>query len=132
MTFRAILVALLCAAAICGVTYFNDYVPQIQAVTTPDSASAPIVIRVVSSGNSISAAPLNCATLRTRCRTSVSDLEVIPTPETGTLWSIRYHLVDPVTGIPDRDQLDGCPVVRIFVGEPHPEKHIYRTCSGES
>jgi valyl-tRNA synthetase len=27
------------------------------------------------------------------CRTSVSDLEVIPTPETGTLWSIRYHLL---------------------------------------
>ena len=28
------------------------------------------------------------------CRTSVSDLEVVPTPETGNLWSIRYHLVD--------------------------------------
>ena len=28
------------------------------------------------------------------CRTSVSDLEVIPTPETGTLWTVRYHLVD--------------------------------------
>jgi valyl-tRNA synthetase len=27
------------------------------------------------------------------CRTSVSDLEVIPTPETGSLWTIRYHLV---------------------------------------
>jgi valyl-tRNA synthetase len=27
------------------------------------------------------------------CRTSVSDLEVIPTPETGTLWSVRYHLL---------------------------------------
>ncbi len=27
------------------------------------------------------------------CRTSVSDLEVIATPETGTLWTIRYHLV---------------------------------------
>ena len=26
------------------------------------------------------------------CRTSVSDLEVIPTPETGTLWRVRYHL----------------------------------------
>ena len=32
------------------------------------------------------------------CRTSVSDLEVIPTPETGTLWTIRYHLVDAATG----------------------------------
>ena len=35
------------------------------------------------------------------CRTSVSDLEVIPTPETGTLWSVRYHLVNPATGEPD-------------------------------
>ena len=35
------------------------------------------------------------------CRTSVSDLEVIPTPETGTLWSVRYHLIDEATGEPD-------------------------------
>jgi valyl-tRNA synthetase len=35
------------------------------------------------------------------CRTSVSDLEVVPTPETGTLWSIRYHLVDGRTGAPE-------------------------------
>jgi valyl-tRNA synthetase len=35
------------------------------------------------------------------CRTSVSDLEVIPTPETGTLWSVRYHLIDAATGEPD-------------------------------
>ena len=35
------------------------------------------------------------------CRTSVSDLEVVPTPETGTLWSFRYHLVDEATGQPD-------------------------------
>ncbi len=32
------------------------------------------------------------------CRTSVSDLEVVPTPETGTLWTVRYHLIDPATG----------------------------------
>jgi valyl-tRNA synthetase len=37
------------------------------------------------------------------CRTSVSDLEVIPTPETGTLWSVRYHLIDEATGQPDPD-----------------------------
>jgi valyl-tRNA synthetase len=37
------------------------------------------------------------------CRTSVSDLEVIATPETGTLWSVRYHLIDPGTGAPDAD-----------------------------
>jgi valyl-tRNA synthetase len=35
------------------------------------------------------------------CRTSVSDLEVIPTPETGTLWRVRYHLLDPETGLAD-------------------------------
>ena len=34
------------------------------------------------------------------CRTSVSDLEVIPTPETGTIWRIRYHLLDEGTGQP--------------------------------
>jgi valyl-tRNA synthetase len=37
------------------------------------------------------------------CRTSVSDLEVVPTPETGSLWSVRYHLIDPATGAPDPD-----------------------------
>ncbi len=37
------------------------------------------------------------------CRTSVSDLEVIPTPETGRLWRVRYHLVDEATGEPDPD-----------------------------
>ncbi|MGH2512540.1 MAG: class I tRNA ligase family protein, partial [Candidatus Limnocylindrales bacterium] len=29
------------------------------------------------------------------CQTTVSDLEVVPTPETGTLWTIRYHVVEP-------------------------------------
>jgi valyl-tRNA synthetase len=28
------------------------------------------------------------------CRTSISDLEVIATPETGVLWTVRYHLLD--------------------------------------
>ena len=50
------------------------------------------------------------------CRTSVSDLEVIPTPETGTLWSVRYHLVDPLTGAPDRD-----PGAAITVATTRPE-----------
>ena len=35
------------------------------------------------------------------CRTSVSDLEVVPTPETGTLWSVRYHVIDDATGGPE-------------------------------
>jgi valyl-tRNA synthetase len=34
------------------------------------------------------------------CRTSVSDLEVVSTPEIGTLWSVRYHLIDETTGEP--------------------------------
>ena len=37
------------------------------------------------------------------CLTSVSDLEVIARPETGTLWSVRYHLLDEATGAPDPD-----------------------------
>ncbi|MFI5258385.1 MAG: valine--tRNA ligase [Candidatus Limnocylindrales bacterium] len=35
------------------------------------------------------------------CRTSVSDLEVIPKETTGSLWTIRYHLIDESTGAPD-------------------------------
>ncbi|MBM4408799.1 MAG: valine--tRNA ligase [Chloroflexi bacterium] len=38
------------------------------------------------------------------CHTSVSDLEVIPTPEIGRLWTIRYHLVDETTGRPAPDR----------------------------
>ncbi|MBI2763632.1 MAG: valine--tRNA ligase [Chloroflexi bacterium] len=37
------------------------------------------------------------------CRTSLSDLEVIATPTTGTIWSVRYHLIDESTGAPDPD-----------------------------
>jgi len=35
------------------------------------------------------------------CRTSLSDLEVVATPETGMLWTVRYHLTDEATGLPD-------------------------------
>ena len=35
------------------------------------------------------------------CRTSVSDLEVIPNETTGSLWTMRYHLIDDVSGAPD-------------------------------
>ncbi len=38
------------------------------------------------------------------CRTSVSDLEVIPTEETGSLWTIRYHLIDEATGEPSASE----------------------------
>ncbi len=37
------------------------------------------------------------------CGTSVSDLEVVPTPEVGTLWTIRYHLLDGA-GRPDPER----------------------------
>ena len=48
------------------------------------------------------------------CRTSVSDLEVVSTPETGTLWSVRYHLIDEATGQPD-------PAATITVATTRPE-----------
>ncbi|MBI2780441.1 MAG: valine--tRNA ligase [Chloroflexi bacterium] len=48
------------------------------------------------------------------CRTSVSDLEVIPTAETGTLWTLRYHLIDEATGEPD-------PAAWIAVATTRPE-----------
>ncbi|MBA3778291.1 MAG: valine--tRNA ligase [Chloroflexi bacterium] len=37
------------------------------------------------------------------CRTSLSDLEVIGTPQRGTLWFVRYHLSEGEDGIPDPD-----------------------------
>jgi valyl-tRNA synthetase len=48
------------------------------------------------------------------CRTSLSDLEVEATPETGTLWTIRYHLLDAATGAPD-------PAATISVATTRPE-----------
>src|SRR4029078_9867533 len=50
------------------------------------------------------------------CRTSVSDLGVISTPETGTLWSVRYHLIDPATREPDAD-----PDATITIATTRPE-----------
>jgi valyl-tRNA synthetase len=47
------------------------------------------------------------------CRTSISDLEVIPTPETGTLWTVRYQLLDE-SGRPD-------PAATIAVATTRPE-----------
>jgi valyl-tRNA synthetase len=35
------------------------------------------------------------------CRTSVSDLEVVPKETTGSLWTMRYHLIDEATNEPD-------------------------------
>ncbi len=70
------------------------------------------------------------------CRTSVSDLEVIPTPETGTLWSVRYHLIDEATGAPDADAWITVATTRpeTILGDTavavHPEDDRYRALVG--
>jgi valyl-tRNA synthetase len=70
------------------------------------------------------------------CRTSVSDLETIPTPETGTLWTIRYHLVDEATGEPSPDEVIEVATTRpeTILGDTavavHPEDDRYRAVVG--
>ncbi len=70
------------------------------------------------------------------CRTSVSDLEVVSTPETGTLWSIRYHLVDEATGRPDPDRTLTVATTRpeTILGDTavavHPDDERYRELVG--
>jgi valyl-tRNA synthetase len=75
------------------------------------------------------------------CRTSISDLETIATPETGTLWTIRYHCwmrpVDPtVAWMASRrrpetilgDTASRCPSERFrLVGRPADPLSIRRT-----
>jgi valyl-tRNA synthetase len=70
------------------------------------------------------------------CLTSVSDLEVVSTPETGTLWSIRYHLIDEATGEPDPDETVTVATTRpeTLLGDTavavHPEDERYRALVG--
>jgi valyl-tRNA synthetase len=70
------------------------------------------------------------------CRTSVSDLEVIPTPENGTIWSIRYHLIDEATGLPDPDETITVATTRpeTILGDTavavHPDDDRYRALVG--
>jgi valyl-tRNA synthetase len=70
------------------------------------------------------------------CRTSVSDLEVVPTPETGSLWSVRYHLVDEASGAPDPDAWITVATTRpeTILGDTavavHPEDERYRALVG--
>jgi valyl-tRNA synthetase len=70
------------------------------------------------------------------CQTSVSDLEVIPTPENGTIWSIRYHLIDEATGQPDRDATITVATTRpeTILGDTavavHPDDDRYRALVG--
>ena len=70
------------------------------------------------------------------CRTSVSDLEVIPTPETGTIWTIRYHLVDEASGVPRPDETIAIATTRpeTILGDTavavHPDDPRYRSVVG--
>ncbi|HLO35352.1 MAG TPA: valine--tRNA ligase, partial [Candidatus Deferrimicrobium sp.] len=70
------------------------------------------------------------------CRTSVSDLEVNSTPETGTLWSIRYHLLDDATGEPLPDEAITVATTRpeTILGDTavavHPDDARYRDLVG--
>jgi valyl-tRNA synthetase len=72
------------------------------------------------------------------CRTSVSDLEVVSTPETGTLWSVRYHLIDPATGAPGADETITVATTRpeTILGDTavavHPDDARYRTLVGRT
>jgi valyl-tRNA synthetase len=70
------------------------------------------------------------------CRTSVSDLEVVGTPETGTLWTIRYHLIDEASGGPDPDATISIATTRpeTLLGDTavavHPDDERYRSLVG--
>ncbi len=72
------------------------------------------------------------------CRTSVSDLEVVATPETGRLWRIRYHLLDEATGQPLPDQTITVATTRpeTILGDTavavHPDDPRYRALVGRS
>ena len=75
------------------------------------------------------------------CGTSVSDLEVIGTPEEGTLWLIRYHLLaaDGATDAAGQPAFDGSIVVattrpETILGDTavavHPEDERYAALVG--
>ncbi|MGZ6339905.1 MAG: valine--tRNA ligase [Candidatus Limnocylindrales bacterium] len=68
------------------------------------------------------------------CRTSVSDLEVIPTPETGTLWTVRYHLLDPEGGSSDASIAVATTRPETILGDVavavHPDDPRYRELVG--
>ena len=72
------------------------------------------------------------------CRTSVSDLEVIPTEETGTLWSVRYHLIDEATGQPSPTETITVATTRpeTILGDTavavHPDDERYRALVGRT
>jgi valyl-tRNA synthetase len=69
------------------------------------------------------------------CLTSISDLEVIATPETGTLWTVRYHLIG-ADGRPEPDAWIAVATTRpeTILGDTavavHPEDERYRALIG--
>ncbi|HEY8198673.1 MAG TPA: valine--tRNA ligase, partial [Candidatus Limnocylindrales bacterium] len=71
------------------------------------------------------------------CRTSISDLETIATPETGTLWTIRYHLIG-ADGRSDPDAWISVATTRpeTILGDTavavHPEDERYRALIGRT
>jgi valyl-tRNA synthetase len=72
------------------------------------------------------------------CRTSVSDLEVIATPQNGTLWTVRYHLIDPATGQPSPAETIAVATTRpeTILGDTavavHPDDERYRSLVGRT
>jgi valyl-tRNA synthetase len=70
------------------------------------------------------------------CLTSISDLEVIPTPETGTLWTVRYNLLDEATGEPSATDTISVATTRpeTILGDTavavHPDDERYRKLVG--
>ena len=70
-----------------------------------------------------------------RCRTTISDLENIHREETGTLWTIRYHLADE-GGEPDSERWISVATTRpeTLLGDTavavHPDDERYRDLIG--
>ncbi len=70
------------------------------------------------------------------CQTSLSDLEVSATPQSGTIWSVRYHLAR-ADGSPDPDRTITVATTRpeTIVGDTavavHPDDARYQALVGE-
>ncbi len=70
------------------------------------------------------------------CLTSLSDLEVVSKPQSGTLWTVRYHLVRP-DGSPDPERTISVATTRpeTIVGDVavavHPDDASHATLVGE-
>ena len=70
------------------------------------------------------------------CQTSLSDLEVSPRPQSGTIWSVRYHLVRADGSIdPDRSIAVATTRPETIVGDTavavHPDDPRYQSMVGE-